>query len=281
MSETEPSLDRRRFLALAAGGLVLAAGCGRTSSSPPASARATVGPNHPGVAAAEEARATPGAPLRRFELWAAAATFQLGATTVQTWAYNGVLPGPEIRVTDGDVVEVAIRNDLPEDTSIHWHGLALRNDMDGVPGLTQPPIHPKETFTYRFTAPDAGTYWFHPHMGPQLDRALYAPLVIEGRDEPGRYDVDQVVVLDDWLDGTGTTPDDTIRSLEGMSRGMGSGGMDGGGMAMSMFRSDLLGGPTTCLPLRSTCWPTRCCASRCASSTSSHASSAIGARAQA
>ena len=178
---------------------------------------------------------------------------ELGRTKVETWAYDGVVPGRELRVTEGDVVEVALRNELPEDTIIHWHGIALRNDMDGVPDLTQPPIRPGESFTYRFTAPDAGTYWFHPHMGLQLDRALYAPLVIDARDEPGRYDVDQLVVLDDWLDGTGTTPEDTLRSLTGMGGGgMGGDGMDQGGgmggstgtvnMGMSMFRSELLGG---------------------------------------
>jgi len=166
--------------------------------------------------------------------------------------YVNVSPGRELRVTEGDLVEVAIRNDLPEDTTIHWHGIALRNDMDGVPDLTQPPIRPGETFTYRFTVPDAGTYWFHPHMGLQLDRALYAPLVIDARDEPGRYDVDEVVVLDDWLDGFGTFPEEALRSLTGMDAmadgGMGQGGMGSspgtgtGAMGMPMFRSELLGG---------------------------------------
>ncbi len=245
------SIDRRRFLVLGAGGLVFVAGCSRggTSSSGGDTTRATVGPDDPAVAAAEQIRATRAAPIRRFELTAAPATVELGRTTVQTWAYDGVVPGREMRVTQGDIVEVALRNDLPEDTTIHWHGIALRNDMDGVPDLTQPPIRPGESFTYRFTVPDAGTYWFHPHMGLQLDRALYAPLIIDARDEPGRYDVDQVVVLDDWLDGTGTTPEDTLRSLTGMGGGgMNHGGMndgdinDSGTMGMSMYRSELLGG---------------------------------------
>jgi len=244
-------IDRRQFLVLSAGGLVFVAGCSRDGTGPSGrdATRATVGPDDPAVTAAEQARATRGAPVRRFDLRAAPATLDLGGTIVQTWAYDGVVPGRELRATEGDVVEVALRNDLPEDTTIHWHGIALRNDMDGVPDITQPPIRPGESFTYRFTAPDAGTYWFHPHMGLQLDRALYAPLVIDARDEPGRYDVDQVVVLDDWLDGTGTTPEDTLRSLTGMGGGgMGGGGMGGGGsdgsagMGMSMFRSELLGG---------------------------------------
>ena len=167
---------------------------------------------------------------------------------MQTWAYDDTAPGPELRVTEGDTLEVAIRNDLPEDTTIHWHGLALRNDMDGVHDLTQPPIRPGETFTYPFIVPDPGTYWFHPHMGLQLDRGLYAPLIIEDPNQPGDYDVDQVVVLDDWLDGIGGTPESTFESLTGM--GMGStawaGWTWGIGIvvhgAMSMFQSDLLGG---------------------------------------
>jgi len=174
---------------------------------------------------------------------------------VDTWAYDGGLPGPELRVTEGDVLEVALRNDLPEATTIHWHGVALRNDMDGVPDLTGVSVDPGESFTYRFTVPDAGTYWFHPHMGLQLDRGLYAPLVVEERSGSGRYDVDQVVVFDDWLDGVTGTPEDIYARLAGMSSMGGSGDMDGmsgmggsgmggsGGQGgMGMYQSDLLGG---------------------------------------
>ncbi len=87
---------------------------------------------------------------------------------------------------------VRLRNDLPAATTIHWHGLAVRNDMDGVPDLTQPVVKPGAAFDYRFVVPDAGTYWFHPHMGLQLDRALYAPLIVEEKDDPGKYDIDHV-----------------------------------------------------------------------------------------
>ena len=253
-------LDRRQFLiATGATGLAVAAGCSSSDGSRAASTTTpvTIGPTDPAVAAAEAARPATGAVVRR-ELRAAQATLDLGRQRVETWAYDGVVPGPELRAVVGDTLEVVVRNDLPEDTTIHWHGLALRNDMDGVHDLTQGPILPGDTFTYRFTAPHAGTYWFHPHMGLQLDRALYAPLVIDERDEPGAYDVDQVVVLDDWLDGIGTTPEQTFDGLTSMGMGDGSGGMGGmggmdhGGMGgmdgsagmggMGMFRSDLLGG---------------------------------------
>mgnify|MGYP000923759908 CR=1 FL=1 len=247
-------IDRRRFLQLTGAGVVFVAACSSTDTTATAT-RPTVGPTNPAVAAAEASRARPGASVTRFDLRAAPATLDLGGRRVDTWAYDGGLPGPELRVTEGDVLEVALRNDLPEATTIHWHGVALRNDMDGVPDLTGVSVDPGESFTYRFTVPDAGTYWFHPHMGLQLDRGLYAPLVVEERSGSGRYDVDQVVVFDDWLDGVTGTPEDIYARLAGMSSMGGSGDMDGmsgmggsgmggsGGQgSMGMYQSDLLGG---------------------------------------
>ena len=247
-------IDRRRFLQLTGAGVVFVAACSSTDTTATAT-RPTVGPTNPAVAAAEASRARPGASVTRFDLRAAPATLDLGGRRVDTWAYDGGLPGPELRVTEGDVLEVALRNDLPEATTIHWHGVALRNDMDGVPDLTGVSVDPGESFTYRFTVPDAGTYWFHPHMGLQLDRGLYAPLVVEERSGSGRYDVDQVVVFDDWLDGVTGTPEDIYARLAGMSSMGGSGDMDGmsgmggsgmggsGGQGgMGMYQSDLLGG---------------------------------------
>ena len=143
-------------------------------------------------------------------------TVDIGGRTVDTWGYGGVLPGKEIRLAAGSVLVANLRNDLPESTSIHWHGLAIRNDMDGVPGTTRPPIAAGEQFSYRFIVPDPGTYWFHPHSGLQLDRGLYAPLVIEDPADAGNYDVDQVIVIDDFLDGLGTTPEATFKSLTAM-----------------------------------------------------------------
>lgn len=169
-------------------------------------------------------------------LSATAGQVDLGGPVVSTWTYDGQLPAREIRVRAGDVIEARLVNQLPADTSIHWHGLALRNDMDGVPDLTQPAVRPGETFTYRFTAPTPGTYWLHPHAGTQLDRGLYAPLVVEDPAEPGGYDAEWTVVLDDWLDGTGTTPDAVFADLR--QRAGHRGGMHG----MSGAGSPLLGG---------------------------------------
>jgi FtsP/CotA-like multicopper oxidase with cupredoxin domain len=109
--------------------------------------------------------------------------------------------------------------------------------MDGVPGLTQAPIPAGAEFTYEFTLPESGTFWFHPHFGTQLDRGLYTPLVIEDPAEPGTYDRDLTVVFDDWLDTTKTTPDQTLQGLR--EHGMQMTGPDG---SMQMASSPLLGG---------------------------------------
>ena len=101
--------------------------------------------------------------------------------TVKTWAFSGLVPGKELRVSAGDTLAATLSNQLPNQTttSVHWHGIALRNDMDGVPPLTQSAVRAGRNFTYRFTADTPGTYFFHPHVGVQLDRGLYAPLIVE------------------------------------------------------------------------------------------------------
>lgn len=155
-------------------------------------------------------------------------TLELGAgTTVNTWAYGDAAPGQTIRAAAGDLLRVTVDNGLPADTSVHWHGIRLRNAADGVPGVTQDPIAPGTVYVYEFTAPDPGTYFFHPHSGVQLDRALYAPLIIDDPGEPGAYDAEWIVVLDDWIDGTGTTPDDVLTNL--IANGSSMGGMPGMG----------------------------------------------------
>ncbi|MEV6755830.1 multicopper oxidase family protein [Streptomyces sp. NPDC051214] len=191
------------------------------------------------VAAAEKKR-TGGGPVHEVKLTATAAKLDLGGRTVKTWAYGDRLPGKEVRVTAGDTLALTLANHLPEATSLHWHGLALRNDMDGVPGLTQKAVKPGAEFTYRFAVPHPGTYWFHPHSGTQQDRGLYAPLIVEDPKEPLRYDREWVVVLDDWVDGVdGSTPDAVLAELSkgmgdhDMEGGSGGGGMDHGGHAMS------------------------------------------------
>jgi len=188
----------------------------------------------PEAAAAEKAR-QPGA-VREFGLTPVEADVDLGGMTVWTWSYGGAVPGQTIRVSAGEQIKATVVNHLPADTSVHWHGLALRNGADGVPHVTQDPIGTGAAYTYQFTATHPGTYWFHPHTGVQLDRGLYAPLIVEDPREPLRYDHEWIVVLDDWLDGVDGTPDDKLAEL---SRGM----MGGHGMmGMGGATSSLLGG---------------------------------------
>lgn len=115
------------------------------------------------------------------------------------WAYNGSVPGPEIRLRQGGRLEVAVENGIERVTTVHWHGLRIPHAMDGVPDLTQPPIPPGGRFDYAFTVPDAGTYWYHPHAGgaETQARGLYGPLIIEEA-EPPRVDRDVTWVIDDW-----------------------------------------------------------------------------------
>jgi FtsP/CotA-like multicopper oxidase with cupredoxin domain len=115
------------------------------------------------------------------------------------WTYNGLNPGPEIRVKRGEKVRVRLVNELDEPTMVHWHGIRIANAMDGSP-LTQEPVQPGATFDYEFVAPDAGTYWYHPHIGSsrQVGHGLYGPLIVEEDVPPaGLHDV--TLVLDDWL----------------------------------------------------------------------------------
>jgi FtsP/CotA-like multicopper oxidase with cupredoxin domain len=126
------------------------------------------------------------------------------------WCYNGLVPGPEIRVRQGERLRVIVENGLDEETTVHWHGVRLPNGMDGVPDLTQRPIGPGETFTYEFDAIDAGTFWYHPHQrsSEQVGRGLYGPLIVEEA-KPVRIDRDVTWVLDDWrLTKSGAISDD-------------------------------------------------------------------------
>jgi FtsP/CotA-like multicopper oxidase with cupredoxin domain len=121
------------------------------------------------------------------------------APQTEVWAYDGTVPGPEIRVRQGDRLRVLVENRLPQETTVHWHGVRTPNAMDGVPHLTQKPIAPGETFEYEFECRDAGTFWYHPHVRSfeQVERGLAAALVVE-EPQPLKVDRDVVWLLDDW-----------------------------------------------------------------------------------
>lgn len=188
-------IDRRGFLALTAMSAVGA--CAKRADD------ANSTPPNPPAASAVGA-----------DMTARETDVDLGGIVVRTWTYTGTVPATEIRLRKAQSLRSNVKNDLPQETTVHWHGLAIPNGMDGVPVLTQPAIAPGGTFAYEFTVPDAGTYYFHSHVGTQLDRGMYGPLIIEDPADGGDYDDELVVVLDDWIDGTGTNPDAVEANLE-------------------------------------------------------------------
>lgn len=179
------------------------------------------------------ARADEERPVREYRLVAGPAEIAVAPGRVwSTWAYNEQVPGPMIRATQGERIRVVLENQLEEPTTIHWHGVPLPNAMDGLPGMTQDPIAPGETFIYEFDANVPGTYFYHSHVGLQLDRGLLGPLVIDPAEPEGLADREFLLFLDDWLP---TNPDDAMAAMmavttPGMGGGMMGGGM-GGGMA--------------------------------------------------
>lgn len=145
--------------------------------------------------------ARPNGTLRTFDVVAAPARVSLGdGGPKEVWAYNGQIPGPQLRVRLGETVRVRFTNRLPQATTIHWHGVRVPNDMDGVPTDKRPAIEPGGSFVYEFTPKDAGTFWYHPHhrSSEQVERGLYGVLVVEDASPPA-YQQDVVWVLDDWL----------------------------------------------------------------------------------
>ena len=235
-------LSRRTLLAATlAAGATLAA-CGRPRTPQPSGLGEA-------IAAAEAARPHTGRTVRA-ELTPGSADVDLGGTIARTLAYNNTIPGPLIRANVGDELAVTVTNGLNHATSVHWHGIALRNDMDGAAPAT-PNIEVGKQFTYRFSVPTPGTYWAHPHTGLDADYGLYLPVIVDDPSQPGRYDTEWIVVLDDWTDGVGSSPpqlyDGLHRSSTSTSPASDMNGMPGMGDTSvpgvgGVGRSDLLGG---------------------------------------
>ena len=124
---------------------------------------------------------------------------------VKAWAYNDQVPGPQIRVREGDRVRLVVKNELPESTSVHFHGVEVPIDQDGVPFITQPPIKPGETYTYEFTAPNPGSHMYHSHhnAAKQVGMGLLGAFVIEPRRQRAieKVDVDYVMIINDGFHG--------------------------------------------------------------------------------
>lgn len=123
----------------------------------------------------------------------------IGEHAADVTCINGSLPGPLVRLREGETATLRVTNALDEDSSIHWHGLLLPAEMDGVPGVSFPGIRPGETFTYRYPVVQSGTYWYHSHSGLQEQTGVYGPLIIDPAEpDPFTFDRDYVVLLSDW-----------------------------------------------------------------------------------
>ncbi|WP_366556673.1 multicopper oxidase family protein [Aquibaculum sediminis] len=166
-------LSRRRLL-LTGAGLVAAGALPRSLRAQAEAQRLVAGPGRAQVAPA-------------------------GYPQTDVWAYDGVVPGPTLRLRQGERLDLVVENRLEQPTTIHWHGIRLPNEMDGVAHLTQAPIQPGESFHYSFDCPDAGTFWYHPHFRSfeQVERGLAGALIVEEA-EPPQVDRDLLWVLDDW-----------------------------------------------------------------------------------
>ena len=188
-------ISRRTFVTgAAAGGLLLASGLPART----AAARGSV-----------QAEALRG---NSFDLGIGYREVNYTGTPRQATVVNGGLPGPVLRWKQGETVTLRVTNSLARDSSIHWHGIILPANMDGVPGFSFPGIRPGETFTYRFPVTQSGTYWYHSHSGFQEQTGLYGALIIDPIEpEPFSYDRDYVVVLSDWSD---TKPDRIFSNLK-------------------------------------------------------------------
>ena len=179
--------SRRTFVkGLALGGTALGLGGFRAS---------------PGYAQAD-ARKDPGVLTgTQFDLRIAEIPLNLTGAARMALAINGSVPGPTLRWREGDTVQLRVANGLDEDTSIHWHGIILPANLDGVPGLSFHGIRPREAYTYQFQVNQNGTYWYHSHSGFQEQQGVYGALVIAAKEpEPFTYDREHVVLLSDWTD---------------------------------------------------------------------------------
>ncbi|MCR2835159.1 copper resistance system multicopper oxidase [Parerythrobacter lacustris] len=139
------------------------------------------------------------------------AHFTTGGRSGHAFAVNGTVPGPLLRLREGQDLRIHVTNNLSEDSSIHWHGLLLPFQFDGVPGVSFPGIRPGQTFTYEFPVRQNGTYWWHSHSGLQEQAGHYGPIVIESAEPDPRYDRDYVVLLSEF---TPIHPHEIMRKLK-------------------------------------------------------------------
>ncbi|OAE17643.1 copper oxidase [Pseudomonas brenneri] len=181
----QPEASRRTFVkGLTAAGILGGLGLWRTP------VWAITSPGEPNVLAGKD-----------FDLFIGETPVNITGTPRTAMTINGGIPGPLLRWREGDTVTLRVRNKLKADTSIHWHGILLPANMDGVPGLSFHGIEPGGVYVYQFKVRQNGTYWYHSHSGLQEQSGVYGPLVIDAKEpEPFQYDRDYVVMLTDWTD---------------------------------------------------------------------------------
>ncbi|MBW2065698.1 MAG: copper resistance system multicopper oxidase [Deltaproteobacteria bacterium] len=154
----------------------------------------------------------PGEPIDLFVRWQ---DLVVGDRTGRAITINGTVPGPLLRLKEGEQATIRVHNELDEDTSVHWHGVLLPFELDGVPGVSYTGIRPGETFTYRFRVRQSGTYWYHSHTGLQEQQGHYGPLIIDPViPDPFAYEREHVIVLSDW---TFENPYKVLAKLKKMS----------------------------------------------------------------
>lgn len=220
------TLNRRSFLGLSVATAAVAA-LAACTPLPTANQPGRILPTDPLIADIEASRTATGTTVTA-TLTPAPLTTTLAGKTINTAGYNDSLMAPTLRGTVGDQLSVTVSNKLSDATSVHWHGVALRNNDDGVPGLTQDAFAAGSENAYNFKLSHPGTYWYHSHVEMQREQALYGALIIDDPNETLVYDKEWVIVLDDWIDGVTGTPEDVLKEL---SQGMGAmGGMDHGDM---------------------------------------------------
>ncbi|UVJ46525.1 copper resistance system multicopper oxidase [Pseudomonas sp. LS1212] len=191
--------SRRTFVkGLAAGGILGGLGLWRTP------VWAVTSPGLPSVLTGNE-----------FDLFIGETPVNITGSPRTAMTINGTLPGPLLRWREGDTVTLRVKNRLDQDTSIHWHGIILPANMDGVPGLSFHGIAPDGMYEYKFKVHQNGTYWYHSHSGLQEQVGVYGPIVIDSKEpEPFQYDRDYVVMLSDWTD---EDPDRVMAKLKKQS----------------------------------------------------------------
>ncbi|MEO8479824.1 MAG: copper resistance system multicopper oxidase [Gemmatimonadota bacterium] len=201
MNPRHPSFSRRAFLATGSSALGMVAGLDRLL---PSFARTPAGLLTQPLSDRNGA----------VDLTIGKQALDIGGRRASTVAINGTIPGPLLRFREGETVTLNVHNALAEDTSIHWHGIILPNEMDGVPGVTFDGIAPGDTYTYRYQLQQNGTYWYHSHSGLQEQLGVYGPLVIDpAGPDPVRSDREHIVMLSDW---TFDDPYDVLANLKKM-----------------------------------------------------------------